>query len=847
MTSLIQNYANNVGQTINSINDSTKKYYQNLTDTNSENLLKPLDGKGHLVEGNLLTQPKEFLHDTYYTAKSLSDGITGKANDHELGKLNDLGLKIGGLGIAAYLMTKASTTRTKAMEFVGFGTFLASMAIWPKVALQWPARIVHGFNFRKQYVDEQGRKKYVTQDPNYIPFDLYKGNKKSEDLSVIGDRMHIAKDEKDRNEIVKAQMRKISVQNNTLWMLTAGIASPVMTGLGCNLLEKPIAKFAEAHDNKKYNKLADDVNALLNPAKDADAGHQQKLENKLINSNIDKDSEKSLKSILTAKKGQAINANDIDSIADILSTGFPEDMKKAAKTDLEGMLSGGKGTLVDNTLADNITETFTKNLDNQYGEGFTSSLYDPKRLSEHIDNFMNANGKPADGVLNAQKSEELRKSVIGFINDSATAKTGMSPARKKMIGSKALNSVNEVFGAKKAVVLTEKAAAMIEKAGSHLNKYRALDKTISSISHFKVEEAPETIIANNWGEVSDTLVDALGITNKEIRVAKNSPELTAELFQTKLEALCQDEDKYKAAVKKVSNAMAKLDTKLDNPTAGKPGVMETVSDGITKNCSGTADNLKQITSEDGSQVFSNIANRLFVNENEGVTAGTLKDSKLRRINETRIGGVKNSYSRLLHTFDFFKRAEEYSKNPNGKFSGDPEMGKTIIAKGKKILLSSHSGDFFLKFDTANNSSIYKAIMWHVFNSGESSNSTKEALNTASHDLQAHRETTMGSRVGKWADKIRNVMGRDSYDFLPAHIQGEEGVDALTSALEKTPEAKFNSIASTPAGLLNKGLNQKYASNKWMKIFATVGGIVLAGTVASQFAFGKKDPSIKTSK
>ena len=50
-------------------------------------------------------------------------------------------------------MTKKSTPKTKAMEFIGFGAFLASMALWPKIALEIPARIVHGFNFRKQYID----------------------------------------------------------------------------------------------------------------------------------------------------------------------------------------------------------------------------------------------------------------------------------------------------------------------------------------------------------------------------------------------------------------------------------------------------------------------------------------------------------------------------------------------------------------------------------------------------------------------------------------------------------------------------------------------------------------------
>ena len=59
-------------------------------DQETDKLIKPLDGKGHLVNGSLVNMPKEFVRDTVYTTKALVDGIRGKANDHQLGKLNDL-------------------------------------------------------------------------------------------------------------------------------------------------------------------------------------------------------------------------------------------------------------------------------------------------------------------------------------------------------------------------------------------------------------------------------------------------------------------------------------------------------------------------------------------------------------------------------------------------------------------------------------------------------------------------------------------------------------------------------------------------------------------------------------
>lgn len=63
---------------------------------------------------------------------------------------------------------------TKGMEFVGLASFLASMAIWPKLAIQLPAKLIHGVNVQQEYEDSFGRKKSFYQDPQFIPWDLYK-------------------------------------------------------------------------------------------------------------------------------------------------------------------------------------------------------------------------------------------------------------------------------------------------------------------------------------------------------------------------------------------------------------------------------------------------------------------------------------------------------------------------------------------------------------------------------------------------------------------------------------------------------------------------------------------------
>lgn len=90
---------------------------------NNRTFIKPLKGKGRLLNGNIFNAPAIMVKDAMYDVKAFKHAMSGKANDHELGRLNDVGLKLGGLAIAGYLFTKKQTPVTKGMEFVGLGSF----------------------------------------------------------------------------------------------------------------------------------------------------------------------------------------------------------------------------------------------------------------------------------------------------------------------------------------------------------------------------------------------------------------------------------------------------------------------------------------------------------------------------------------------------------------------------------------------------------------------------------------------------------------------------------------------------------------------------------------------------
>ena len=230
-----------------------KTYRDATTPIKTDSLVHPLPAEGHLVHDRLLSIPKFWLKDIAYDIRCVKNGLKGTAKDHETGRLNDVGLKLGGLGIATYLASRTTNPKMRVMEYAGLGTFLASMSLYPMIAINGPSRLVQGFDIGKEYIDDQGRKKSVFQDGNYIPYDLYKGEFAGEDLEIIGDRMGIPRGIKNRDELTKEQMRKIAIQNNTLWMLSAGFATPVMTALICCGLEQILSPAMEIIRNKIEN------------------------------------------------------------------------------------------------------------------------------------------------------------------------------------------------------------------------------------------------------------------------------------------------------------------------------------------------------------------------------------------------------------------------------------------------------------------------------------------------------------------------------------------------------------------------------------------------------------------
>ncbi len=197
--------------------------------------------KGHLVHENPIKAAGSTVKGYARNAKYLTNGLNGKGDDYSVGKINDLTTRLGSLGIAAMLASLTKNPVSKTMEFTGFLSFFAAMSIWPKMFISAPLKAKTGFDVNQEYVDSYGRRKRFFEDAQYLPWDLW--NK--QDLDKVGDKLHISKDIPNRTAETQDKMRQISTQANTLWMLTAGFATPLMASLMGNYASKYVEKVTE--------------------------------------------------------------------------------------------------------------------------------------------------------------------------------------------------------------------------------------------------------------------------------------------------------------------------------------------------------------------------------------------------------------------------------------------------------------------------------------------------------------------------------------------------------------------------------------------------------------------------
>ena len=172
------------------------------------------------------------------SAKTLNDVRQYKTvKDSQLAGFDDNAKRFGSLLIATLATLGLKQKVFGINEFLGFGSWFAAMGITPRV-INALIQLKTGVNIGQQYESTYGSRGDLFKDPNYLPLHILS----DEQINKAAKKLGIPADAPDRRKQTEDKMRQISVQGRTWWMLVAGPATPVISGLICDLLSDPVTK-----------------------------------------------------------------------------------------------------------------------------------------------------------------------------------------------------------------------------------------------------------------------------------------------------------------------------------------------------------------------------------------------------------------------------------------------------------------------------------------------------------------------------------------------------------------------------------------------------------------------------
>lgn len=276
-------------------NNRHEMIYQDLQKKAHE--AKPNEAKAKMVNQGILGNPITATKDVFKDGKNFFKAVhTGNLGDNNLGRINDLGLKIGAGLIASFLALHSKTKTESLMRFIGGASFIAAMDLWPKLFINLPARLVHGFRIDRKYISAQGDKKDFFLDNQFLVWDAYPEEQLRKDAKKAG----IDYDAKNGKEKIQRKMQKTALQNRTLWMATAGFATPLMTAMFGNFIEPKVKGAVVKHGFNKVNEIVENgLDSYFENVKAQDVSAVSGLFDQYKGKTLDKSFFKSLEDLMS--------------------------------------------------------------------------------------------------------------------------------------------------------------------------------------------------------------------------------------------------------------------------------------------------------------------------------------------------------------------------------------------------------------------------------------------------------------------------------------------------------------------------------------------------------------------
>ena len=854
MTSLINNYINNTGKTPLPQNTNTGKIVNtNVEELDTRNFLKPLKGQGHLVKGNIFDKPGMMVKDAAYNTRALKHAIKGNANDHELGKINDMGMFLGGLGIAAYLFTKKQSPMTKAMEFVGLGSFFAAMAIWPKIAIQLPAQIVHGVNVQQDYIDSFGRKKKFHLDPQFKPWDLYTEEK----IYKYGDRLGVPKNIPNRRAFIQEKINKIATQCNTIWMWSAGFATAILSGLLCNVLEKPVRNGLNALNNYRADQMLERFPESIEAA-----------DTKYVSKNMQR--------IIETNKGQIINDKLFKEILSLLADDLGPVTKTGIEKDLRKLLFNNKYDI--NTITvDNLLTGLNKQLKGTKffplkdviipkKDAFVAKLTEMNLFDK--EHHANDIGKISRNIM------EIFKTNILEYNKAHPESQIDWTEFSNILNNKEVNKPGPIvkgLTSTSASRMTPEVQASLKSLAGVFDEFNSIKNVLCRYAYLKVAAAPETALANYWNNTAETIVDLFKITPEEIKKTRYDSDLVYGLIREKMTQIAtSSKEDYTNFMKALGVQVAKINDIIkssdgdfgipENKNSGFMSVVDSSIDSVVKRLKDEKldmphliERLVGIPYEVYNKQTKQMEKHIYV---DGSYKNTLKGFV-----SGRMLGVESSFMRLINAIDLLRRIST-GQNAKQLYNGyAAETKEELVEAAIRSVFNDHSGDFATKGYTKR--SMKPVVDDRQIHRDDSGRVIYRFLNNIPEEQKAdiptdagffqeklklifenppHEDTTealkglnLESKLQGFKSNVLNNLGDDFYFAKPYHY-------VYSPRKFISSKLKFNICGISITEMFYNLFNQKYNTNKWFKVFGGFAAGLTAVTVGSQFFLGRmKNP------
>ena len=772
--------------------------------------------------------------------------VTGKSNDNQLGRFNDLGMKIGSLGIASYLFTKRGTGTKGIMEFLGAGAFFASMAAWPRLFISEPLKMRFGFDIRQQYIDAQGRKKRLYLDNQFVP-DLYS----QEEIDKIADKIGINKSNPEYRELTKEKMRTIALQGNTLWMLTAGF-SPLLTSMICNLAERGVTKYIV---NSQYNKILKQTDKLEELAQKRQLDEALNLVDfekiKHLTSTLKKDPDDRFfteVARLIDPFGIIMNAKDTDD-ANLISelTGLAPKIKGQLQQSFVAQnAKEGTQALIE---TDKAIDTVRKYLKSGYGD-----LQGNSSLGAHVRKIIDdlIATKDPNAAIDYITVEDFSK-----IFKEAT-KEVVKPEEIEKLKNAYKNCINLQSANPEAI---EKLCRDIEQIYS--GQTRPISAKVATYADFlnglvgqKYESLHTSIHLNSV----NALMQALDIPDKELETARGSLDAAKDILQGHLRDIASDDANYKAFISDLTSRQAKYEA--DTVDKLIVSIKDKISRGIKEAFSTIPDDSPLAILKSQTLIDTNGLKKLvedtfkvsydqFIQEagkdltpeqvvalldKKGVDTNSLiREPLFKRVIdlfvEEKGAGIRATGHRYLLEADFERRLHTGELKDYWKYlSGQEEISDEVLKLCRSIIYDGTMNDLSNKFYADGNGDLAPKIIKLIF--GDPSATGEDAMRAGLSKL------TYESCDKSMTQKL--VASRENFYKIYAQMvdfarPGHKIADIGTDALQKT---QYSMLGKPGTELFMDTASKMFNDKHWMRIFLPMTLVVIGITLLSQMFFGK---------